>query len=133
MVAAVQKVANPTNAKATQRMLAATRRKPDVQDPAVVRQTASQFVSQLFFAPVLAEVREFPFGRDFATGGQTEAIFGEQLDQRVAEAVSDANPALVNEMVRRLQPRAATPTPGSDRASWPAQQQAQPLSEGQPS
>lgn len=138
MVAAVQKVATstssqPASSKAALRMLAATGRKLDAQDPAVVRQTASQFASQLFFAPLLAEVRKFPFGQEFATGGQTEAIFGEQLDQRVADAVTNSSPALVNEILSHFERQSGQPAPGADRVSWPAQEQAQQVSEGQQS
>ncbi len=46
---------------------------------------ASQLLSQLFFAPLLAEMRKLPFGKTFASGGRAEEIFGEQLDQRVAD------------------------------------------------
>ena len=96
-----------------------------------MRQTAAQFTSELFFAPLLAEVRKFPFGRDVATGGQTESIFGEQLDQRVADAVANANPALIENMVRCIQPQPGQPAPGADRASWVTQKQIQPVSKDQ--
>ena len=40
--------------------------KLDAQDPAVVHETAARLVSELFFAPMLAEMREFPFGKGIA-------------------------------------------------------------------
>ncbi len=52
------------------------------------REAASQFLADLFYAPLLAEMRKTPFGREFAHGGRGEDVFGEQLDQRLGEAVA---------------------------------------------
>jgi hypothetical protein len=82
--------------------LLAAGRKPDTRDPAVIRQAATQFLTELFFAPLLAEARQFPLGGELADGGRTEAIFGEQLDQRVADTVVASDRGLVEQMVRRL-------------------------------
>lgn len=124
MIATVQPVTGSASSVATTlRTQTALGRRLDVLDPAVVRRTAAQFAAELFFAPLLAEVRKFPFGQEFATGGQTEAIFGEQLDQRVADAVAQANPALINGIVRRFQQRSGQPAAGADRTVWPTQQQ----------
>jgi hypothetical protein len=108
-------------ARPSLQLLAATGRKLDVQDPAVVQRTAAQFVSELFFAPALAEVRAFPLHGNLADGGRTEAIFGEQLDQQIADRVAAASPRLVNDMARRLQPRDQNAAPGTDRVAWPVQ------------
>ncbi len=78
-------------------------RRLNPRDPAVVRQAAGQLVSELFFAPLLAEMRKFPFGRELATGGQTEAAFGQQLDQRIADTVAASDDGLVKQIVRRLE------------------------------
>jgi Rod binding domain-containing protein len=51
---------------------------------------AAKLLSQLFFAPLLAEMRKDPFGAKFAKGGRTEEIFGEQLDTRIADAVAQS-------------------------------------------
>jgi hypothetical protein len=83
-------------------------RRPDVHDPAVVRQTASQFLSELFFKPLLAEMRRFPLGRELACGGQTEAIFGSQLDQRIADRVAAAERGLVDQMVSEFEWQGST-------------------------
>ncbi len=91
-------------------------RKLDHADPGVVRQAAANMVSELFFKPVLAEMRKFPFGRELATGGYTESVFGEQLDQRVADIVADSNTGLARQITEQLQP--ATPTPTADHATW---------------
>jgi len=97
----------------------------DAQDPRVVRQAATQMLSELFFSPMLAEMRKFPFGRELATGGRMEAAFGEQLDQRLADTVAGSSTALVDGVVRQMQPltakAAASAFPGQDRAWWPAQ------------
>ncbi len=77
---------------------------PDESQPA--RQAAAQAVSQLFFAPLLAELRSAPFGRKFAHGGRGEDIFGEQLDQRLADHVSRASGNnLTALLTRKLTPR----------------------------
>ena len=70
--------------------LLAVGRRLDPDDPKLARQAASKTVAQLFFAPLLAEMRKLPFGREFATGGRTEEIFGEQLDLRIADSVAAA-------------------------------------------
>jgi hypothetical protein len=71
-------------------------------DPTVVRETATKFLSDLFFAPLLAEAREFPIGRDLLGDSQTESIFGQQLDQRVADTVAGRSHMLVDLMSKRL-------------------------------
>jgi Rod binding domain-containing protein len=102
------------------RMQTAVGRKLDVHDPAVARRTAAQFLSELFFKPILAEMRRFPIGRELTTGGQTESIFGEQLDQRIADGVAASQPGLVNAMLRNFGDRAAVPPAGHDQSSWNA-------------
>ncbi|MFO0839419.1 MAG: hypothetical protein U1D55_12950 [Phycisphaerae bacterium] len=52
------------------------------------REAAAQAVSQLFFAPLLAEMRKLPFGTKFGNGGRGEEVFGEQLDLRLADLAS---------------------------------------------
>lgn len=84
---------------------AALGRKLDARDPAVVRQAGEQLVAELFFVPLLSEMRRFPFGRELATGGQTEAAFGQQLDQRVADVVAGASGGLVGSITCGLRPR----------------------------
>jgi hypothetical protein len=76
-------------------------RPPQGDDPAVMRETAAKLLSQLFFAPLLAEARKNPFGADFANGGRTEAIFGEQLDMRVADAVANSGAGGVTAQLTR--------------------------------
>jgi len=127
MVAAITDATNvagtgnrPASSRLGQRMLQAIGRRADAHDPRVIRETASQLVSELFFKPLLSEVREFPFGQEIGTGGQTESIFGSQLDQRIADSVAAADNGLVDQIVRQLEPH--TPgVAGADRAWWPAQ------------
>jgi hypothetical protein len=77
-------------------------RKCDSSDPCVVRQAASQLTSQLFFAPLLAEMRKLPFGREFGHGGRMEEAFGEQLDTLIADAVARSDRGLTAQLMERL-------------------------------
>ncbi|MFN0138334.1 MAG: hypothetical protein ACKVS9_19700 [Phycisphaerae bacterium] len=63
-------------------------RKIDAGDPRQTRQAAVQLVSQVFFAPMLQEMRELPFGKEIGHGGRMEDAFGQQFDQRVADSVA---------------------------------------------
>ena len=84
------------------RALTAIGRPLDAQDPQVVREAATLMVSQLFFAPLLAEMREFPFGKELGHGGRMEEAFGEQLDQQVADAVAHSDPGFTTQLAKRL-------------------------------
>ncbi len=96
------KQATATSSASALRTLAGLGRKFDPRDPGVARQAAGQFVSELFFKPLLSEMRHFPLGRELATGGYTESVFGEQLDQRLADAVTQAETALVSRVTDSL-------------------------------
>lgn len=76
------------------------------------RVVAAQMVSTLFYAPLLAEMREFSIGQKFGGGGRTEEIFGEQLDRYIADAVAISDSAgftkLIAEQLTR-RPDAAEP------------------------
>jgi Rod binding domain-containing protein len=83
-----------------------------MDDPRQVRQTAVELTAELFFAPLLKEMREFPIGRELMPGGQMHSAFAENLDRRLAEAVAQRDPGgLVQELVRTLQARSS--------ADWP--------------
>lgn len=103
-----------------QRALDALGRPADAQDPSTRRRAASQLVSELFFKPLLAEMRKFPFGRELATGGQTESIFGERLDERLADTISGTARGLLDRLMRDLDARggrAALMAPAAEAAS----------------
>lgn len=90
----------------------------DVSDKRQVRQAAAQLTSQLFFAPLLAEMRKSPLGGKFGGGGRTEEVFGEQLDLRMADAVASRNPGgLVAKIAKKLAARHDS----QDEASDPTQ------------
>jgi len=74
----------------------------DAHDPRQVREAAARLTSQLFFAPLLAEMRKLPFGRELGTGGRTEEVFGEQLDLRIADAVARRDRGLTSQIADRL-------------------------------
>lgn len=63
-------------------------RQLDPHDPRVVRRTGEQMVSELFFKPMLNEMRAFPLGKGILDGGQAESAFGQQLDQYLADAAA---------------------------------------------
>jgi len=102
-------------------------RRLDAKDPRRIREAASLLTSQLFFAPLLAEMRKLPFGREFGYGGRVEEAFGEQLDQHIADTVARADPGLTAWLAGRLAqgPRAAArPDPKLQQVSWSAEVQA---------
>lgn len=126
----LSKAVSPSDAR--QKLAAQTKlgRPNSSADPALIRQTASQLVSQLFFQPMLAEMRKLPFGGEIGQGGRGEEVFGEQLDQRVADAVADTTAgslkqtieqALSNSETADALPTRATPPSGpiAEKATWP--------------
>lgn len=82
-------------------------------DPRQIRAAAGQLVSQLFFAPMLAEARKLPLGKGIGGGGRGEEVFGEQLDQRLADTLAaTARIALTRKIESKLAPRGtAEPAP----------------------
>lgn len=109
-------------------MAAAAPRPAKAQADPAVREAAAQFLTELFFGPLLAEARKSPFGADWIDGGQTESIFGQQLDQRIADRVALADRGLNERIVAELSqhgkvraaPARPVPPAGSSQASWPA-------------
>lgn len=69
-------------------MLKALGRVNDAQDSRSPRMVAEALSSQLFFGPLLEEMRKSPFGQGFGSGGRGEEVFGEQLDNQLADAVA---------------------------------------------
>lgn len=76
-------------------------RKSDTRDPLVQKMAAGQLVSEMFFAPLLAEMRKFPIGKDFLTEGRTEAIFNEELDKRTADLVATSSGGSLGQNILR--------------------------------
>jgi len=101
-------VNRPDLARETFRVLGAMGRKTDAGDPEATRAAASQLLAELFFTPMLAEMRDFPFGKEFADGGQTESIFGQHLDQRIADTVAASDRGLISQVARYLRKDAPT-------------------------
>jgi len=111
----------PTGERRFSDALRALGRRLDPHDPAVIRQTAAQLVSETVFVPLLAEMREFPFGRELGHGGRGEAAFAAQLDQRVADAVAASERGgLVDQLTQRL----------TASAAWRTRPQAGSIAEG---
>jgi hypothetical protein len=94
-------------------------RRLDPQDPRVARDAAALLTSQLFFAPLLAEMRRLPFGREFGHGGRMEEAFGEQLDLHIADAVARSDQSLTASLTEKLM---ATRQPGNQATRQPGNQ-----------
>jgi hypothetical protein len=122
--------ASPAYDPAATRKLGALRslgRQLDPKDPRLAREAAALLTSQLFFAPLLAEMRKLPFGKAFGYGGRMEDAFGEQLDLQIADTVARQDRGFVQRLAEQLseKPQAASAAdPTSPQASWPAQLQA---------
>jgi hypothetical protein len=97
-------------------------RKIDAKDPRLVHEAAALLTSQLFFAPLLAEMRKLPFGREIGHGGRGEEVFGEQLDMRIADAIARNDRGLTAQVAERLRrgPRAAA-SPPPQQTTWPVE------------
>lgn len=109
--------ATPSGAERTRiRLMQSLGRRLDPSDPSVVKETAAQMLSELFFGPLLAEARKLPFGKTMFDGGQTESVFGERLDQQVADTVAASNIGLVEDLAQRFGGRAGGTTVSWDRA-----------------
>ena len=81
-------------------------RKLDAKDPLAARHAAEQLLSQLFFGPMLAEMRKLPFGGEIGGGGRMEEVFGQQLDIRIADQVAAGDHGgITTQLVSRLRAR----------------------------
>ncbi len=74
------------------------------------QEVASKLASQLFYFPLLQQMREFELGQRFANGGRTEAIFGERFDQHIADLVAaNDRSGLVDALARQFTRKPAEP------------------------
>jgi hypothetical protein len=90
------------------RALVALGRRTGTADRSLHREAATQLLSELFYKPLLKEMRAFPFGRALATGGQVESIFGEKLDERIADRVAGRDDGVLKQIMRQLERFAQT-------------------------
>jgi hypothetical protein len=98
----------------------------DSKDPRQTREAAAMLTSEMFFAPMLAEMRKLPFGKEFGHGGRTEEAFGEQLDMRLADSIARADGSLTAQIADRLARGSRAVTADkleSERALWRLQTQ----------
>lgn len=63
---------------------------PRVRDAEKVREAFDDFVGQTFFLQLLSEMRKSVAKPAYLHGGQTEEVFQGQLDQVLAEKLSEA-------------------------------------------
>lgn len=101
----------------------------NAKDAATARSTAAKLATELFFRPMLEEMRRFPFGRELADGGRTEAIFADQLNTRLADSIAGSDPGgfvtqLAAQISRPLRAGTAPAGPEAAAATWPAAVQA---------
>lgn len=76
---------------------------PAVAPKKELRNAASDLVADMFFAPLLAEMRKLPFGRKFSHGGRGEEVFGEQLDARLSASLARTDPGgLVSQLEQSI-------------------------------
>jgi hypothetical protein len=116
---AAANLAQPYDRLATRafRALQSLGRKLDATDPRLAREAAALLTSQLFFAPLLAEMRKLPFGKCFGHGGRMEDAFGEQLDTQIADTVARSDRGLTQKLADRLARR----SPGASANDLTAQ------------
>lgn len=87
----------------------------EAQDSQAAREAASLLTSQLFFAPLLAEMRKLPFGKEIGYGGRMEDALAEQLDTRIADTVARSDRGLTAWLAEDLAQKQPAPAPDSDR------------------
>lgn len=91
---AADKVAGDTDADAVEDTL---------QRLKTLRKSIEQLVAITFIMPMLAQMRDDPFKSDMFHGGQTEEIFGQQMDTIFAERiVTKANFSIVDAVYRSI-------------------------------
>lgn len=100
----------------------------DAKDPQLAHEAAALMTSQLFFAPLLVEMRKLPFGKEFGYGGRMEEAFGEQLDQQLADTVARSDRGLTAQLAERLGTGHECP-PAPPSPSWQTQMQARQAAE----
>jgi hypothetical protein len=75
-----------------------------------LRKSSEQLVATTFIMPMLAQMRDDPFKSDLFHGGQTEDIFGQQMDTILAERiVAKADFSIVDALYRTIAERASLP------------------------
>jgi len=75
-----------------------------------LRKSSEQLVATTFIMPMLAQMREDPFKSDLFHGGQTEDIFGQQMDTILAERiVARADFSIVDAVYRSIAQRTSMP------------------------
>src|SRR5262249_28128322 len=99
--------------------LRALGRRVNPHDPEQAHQTAQAMVGDMFFAPMLEEMRKLPFGKKISFGGRGEEAFGEQLDQLLAQKGAQRDQSgLVKQIAHKiLPPPDRTSAPGGPHAT----------------
>lgn len=82
-----------------------------------VRDVAGKLVSEMLLKPMLAELRQFPFGKSFSSGGRGEEVFGEMLDERLADTAGQTAGAAITSFIETQLERLTQPAAAAQAAS----------------
>ena len=105
---AIQSVSSGTESKglrAIDTLRALGRGMTDLSGAEQSLDAARKLVSELCFKPMLEQMRSFPLGdEEIGGGGRGEAVFGERLDERVADiaastSLKDFTQSIANELM----------------------------------
>lgn len=127
---ATKSLTSPSGGRRSLAALQGLGRRIDARDPRLAKDAAGKLLADLFFAPLLAEMRKSASAVRVGSGGRGEEVFGEQLDQRLADAVAAADRSGLRVAIerkllhvradtRRAPQRPDSPAPGSAVASKP--------------
>jgi Rod binding domain-containing protein len=76
--------------------------------PRQAKDATAMLLSEIAFKPMLAEMRKLPFGKELFHGGRTEEIFGEKLDEQLADSVARSSVGgLQDQLMEHFQPQLA--------------------------
>ncbi|MEP0848225.1 MAG: rod-binding protein [Phycisphaerae bacterium] len=108
-------LANPAGSGRALAALQGLGRRIDAHDPRLAKDAAGKLLADLFFAPLLAEMRKSASAVRIGSGGRGEEVFGEQLDQRLADAVAAADRSGLRAAIERKLLRAESDAPSAPR------------------
>lgn len=82
-------------------LLAGLGRPAEADDPQQARDTSGKLLSEMFFKPLLAEARRASRISGVGGGGRGEEVFGERLDERLADLVAAADRSGLRRAIER--------------------------------
>ena len=88
-----------------------------------LKEAAGEVVGQIFFAPLLAQMRASNLKSEFGHGGRGEEVFGAQLDSLLANEIGKSKQSPIADVIWRRyreQQRAITALEGGGGQEWAA-------------